>query len=217
MWPITKFFEVVLLFGEGSSSLTFTCSRAKVPLHSLSPRCIQRTVCLECFNFYWIMPFPTFSPLVRSRACHCWPMKKKKTFADSRSKAWTKRAPIVEYVMQSNSTLSLKQVMLKACYNYHQRKGFMSRNHLRVYPSFWGCHNTTWVSLKRKYNLKWSSGKGSLEIFERCYGDDSPRVWIQCCNGSDKCGKSFHCHIATYFCFVPWRDWGQMSLLMLLG
>jgi hypothetical protein len=28
--------------------------------------------------------------------------------------------------------------MLKACYNYHQRKGFMSRNHLRVYPSFWG-------------------------------------------------------------------------------
>jgi hypothetical protein len=75
--------------------------------------------------------------------------------------------------MQSNSTLSLKQVMLKACCNYHQRKGFMSRNHLPVYPSFWGCHNTTWVSLKRKYNLMWSSGKGSLEVFERCYGDDS--------------------------------------------
>lgn len=74
---------------------------------------------------------------------------------------------------------------------------------LACLSKFLGCHNTTWVSLKRKYNLKWSSGKGSLEIFERCYGDDSPRVWIQCCNGSDKCGKSFHCHIATYFCFVP--------------
>lgn len=84
----------------------------------------------------------------------------------------TKRVPIVEYVMQSNSTLSLKQVMLKACYNYHQRKGFMSRNHACL-SKFLGCHNTTWVSLKRKYNLKWSSGKGSLEIFERCYGDDS--------------------------------------------
>src|SRR5215211_7551305 len=74
--------------------------------------------------------------------------------------------------MQSNSTLSLKQVMLKACYNYHQRKGFMSRNHLRVYPSFWGAIIRR-VSLKRKYDLKRSSGKGSLEIFERCYGDDS--------------------------------------------
>ena len=74
---------------------------------------------------------------------------------------------------------------------------------LACLSKFLGCHNTTWVSLKRKYNLKWSSGKVSLEIFERCYGDDSPRVWIQCCNGSDKCGKSFHCHIATYFCFVP--------------
>ena len=157
------------------------------------------------------MPFPTFSPLVRSRACHCWPMKKKKTFADSRSKAWTKRAPIVEYVMQSNSTLSLKQVMLKACYNYHQRKGFMSRNHACL-SKFLGCHNTTWVSLKRKYNLKWSSGKGSLEIFERCYGDDSTSLdtmlqWLR--QMREELPLPY---IATYFCFVPWRDWGQMSL-----
>jgi hypothetical protein len=63
----------------------------------------------------------------------------------------------ISYAKQFDTVL--EQVMLKACYNYHQRKGFMSRNHLRVYPSFWGCHNTTWVSLKRKYNLKWSSGK----------------------------------------------------------
>jgi hypothetical protein len=44
---------------------------------------------------------------------------------------------------------------------------------LACLSKFLGCHNTTWVSLKRKYNLKWSSGKVSLEIFERCYGDDS--------------------------------------------
>ncbi|MDQ3968671.1 MAG: hypothetical protein M3275_09800 [Thermoproteota archaeon] len=44
---------------------------------------------------------------------------------------------------------------------------------LTCLSKFLGCHDTTWVTLKRKYNLKWSVGNGSLGIFERCYGDDS--------------------------------------------
>jgi hypothetical protein len=44
---------------------------------------------------------------------------------------------------------------------------------LSCLSKFMGCHDTTWVSLKRKYNLKWTTGKGCLDIFERCYGDDS--------------------------------------------
>ena len=44
---------------------------------------------------------------------------------------------------------------------------------LACLSKFLGCHDTTWTTIKRKYNLKWSSGKGALDIFERCYGDDS--------------------------------------------
>jgi hypothetical protein len=41
---------------------------------------------------------------------------------------------------------------------------------LACLSKFLGCHDTTWMALKRKYNLKWTTGNGSLEIFERCYG-----------------------------------------------
>jgi intergrase/recombinase len=44
---------------------------------------------------------------------------------------------------------------------------------LTCLSKFLGCHDTTWMSVKRKYNLKWTSGNGSLETFQRCYCDDS--------------------------------------------
>jgi hypothetical protein len=47
---------------------------------------------------------------------------------------------------------------------------------LACLSKFLGCHDTTWMTIKRKYNLKWTSGKGALDIFERCYGDDSSNL-----------------------------------------
>jgi hypothetical protein len=44
---------------------------------------------------------------------------------------------------------------------------------LTCLSKFLGCHDTTWMTMKRKYNLKWTTGNGCLETFERCYGDDS--------------------------------------------
>ena len=45
---------------------------------------------------------------------------------------------------------------------------------LTCLSQFLGCHDTTWMALKRKYNLKWTTGNGSsLDAFERCYGEDS--------------------------------------------
>jgi intergrase/recombinase len=46
---------------------------------------------------------------------------------------------------------------------------------LTCLSKFLGCHDTTWIDIKKKYNLKWSVGNNrSLETFERCYGiDDS--------------------------------------------
>lgn len=44
---------------------------------------------------------------------------------------------------------------------------------LTCVSKFLGCHDTTWMALKRKYNLKWSSGRERLDAFERFYGDDS--------------------------------------------
>jgi hypothetical protein len=41
---------------------------------------------------------------------------------------------------------------------------------LTCLSKFLGCHDTTWMTMKRKYNLKWSSGQNeSLETFERLY------------------------------------------------
>jgi hypothetical protein len=41
---------------------------------------------------------------------------------------------------------------------------------LACLSKFLGCHDTTWMTITRKYNLKWSSGKRGLEVFEQCYG-----------------------------------------------
>jgi hypothetical protein len=44
---------------------------------------------------------------------------------------------------------------------------------LACLSKFLGCHDTTWMTIKRKYNLKWTAGNGSLDTFQRCFGDDS--------------------------------------------
>jgi intergrase/recombinase len=69
------------------------------------------------------------------------------------------------HVLESGDAQSLLQ--LSAEKRLHVMKA------LTCLSKFMGCHDTTWIALKRKYNLKWTSGKGSLEIFQRCYGDDS--------------------------------------------
>ena len=69
------------------------------------------------------------------------------------------------HVLQSGDAQPLLQ--LSAEKRLHVMKS------LACLSKFLGCHDTTWTTIKRKYNLKWSSGKGALDIFERCYGDDS--------------------------------------------
>jgi hypothetical protein len=72
------------------------------------------------------------------------------------------------HVLQSGDAQPLLQ--LSADKRLHVMKS------LACLSKFLGCHDTTWMTIKRKYNLKWTSRKGALDIFERCYGDDSSNL-----------------------------------------
>ena len=55
---------------------------------------------------------------------------------------------------------------------------------LTCLSKFLGCHDTTWTTVKRKYNLKWSAGGNeSLNTFERYYDNentlDSMIQWVR--------------------------------------
>src|SRR5215216_2818340 len=148
------------------------------------------------------MPFPTFSPLCKEQSVPLLTYEEEEDFRrfplqsmnQKSANSRIRYAKQFDTVLETGNAQSLLQLSPEE--RLHVTKS------LACLSKFLGCHNTTWVSLKRKYNLKWSSGKVSLR-YSNALMVMIPRVWIQCCNGSDKCRKSFHCHIATYFCFVP--------------
>jgi hypothetical protein len=66
------------------------------------------------------------------------------------------------HVLQSGDAQQLLQLS--------PQKRLHAMKSLTCLSKYLGCHDTTWMTIKRKYNLKWSSGRNeSLETFERLY------------------------------------------------
>jgi len=62
----TKFFEVILFLGEGSSSFTFTCSTTKVALHWISLCNTYNEQLAQNVNLYRLVCFSTFTRLCKA-------------------------------------------------------------------------------------------------------------------------------------------------------
>lgn len=114
------------------------------------------------------MPFPTFS-----RLCKTLPTWNEEEFRGFLLQSMNQKSANsrVRYARQFAHVLGSGDAQPLLQLSPEKRLHVMKS--LTCLSKFLGCHDTTWVSLKRKYNLKWSSGNGSLEMFERCYGDDS--------------------------------------------
>jgi hypothetical protein len=82
------------------------------------------------------------------------------------------------HVLQSGDAQSMLQLS--------PQKRLHVMKSLTCLSKFLGCHDTTWMTLKRKYNLKWSSGRNEgLDTFESLYdiGDskslDTMLQWVR--------------------------------------
>ncbi len=120
------------------------------------------------------MPFTTFSRLCKEKSSlSTYDELEFRRFLlqsmnDKSAKSRIRYAKEFAHVLESEDAQPLLQ--LSAEKRLHVMKS------LACLSKFLGCHDTTWMTIRRKYNLKWSSGKGALDIFERCYGDDSSNL-----------------------------------------
>lgn len=120
------------------------------------------------------MPFPTFSRLCKEKSSlSTYDELEFRRFLlqsmnEKSARSRVRYANEFAHVLESGDAQSLLQ--LSAEKRLHVMKA------LACLSKFLGCHDTTWMTLKLKYNLKWTTGNGSLDIFEHCYGDDSENL-----------------------------------------